>query len=176
MRKIWFLICFFSIAALANPSIERGKKYFYQYCSGCHSLQYGKQETKLQSNLRETDAKKWFGQVPPDLSLITLQYSKKWVIDYLTGFYPDHQARFGVNNKVIAHVAMPHVLASPTHLGFENKSAKIEIESIAMDIGNYLAEVAEPEIHHRLFWGVGVLFFCIIAILMFIVLNKLYKK
>lgn len=176
MRTIWFFIYFVSIAALANPSMERGKKYFHQYCSGCHSLQYGKQETKLQTNLREVDAKKWFGQVPPDLSLITLQYSKKWLVKYLTGFYPDKHARFGVNNNVIAHVAMPHVLASPTDLGFENKSAKIEIENIAMDISNYLAEVAEPELHQRLLWGVGVLLFCIIAILMFILLNKLYKK
>ena len=176
MKKIIFLIGFFSFGLFAYPSGERGQKYFYQYCSGCHSLKYGKQEIFFVSNLKASDARRWFGQVPPDLSLVTLKYSKPWLIHYLTGFYADKKARFGVNNKVIPHVAMPHVLASTSDLGLENKSDKIKIDYIAMDISNYLADVAEPEHHGRVFWGVVVMFFCMIAILMLVVLNKLYKK
>jgi ubiquinol-cytochrome c reductase cytochrome c1 subunit len=176
MKKICFLIYLISAMLWASPSLERGKKYFYQYCSGCHSLQYAKHESVFYTNLQASDARRWFGQVPPDLSLITLEYSKKWLTQYLTGFYPDHHARFGVNNQLMPNVVMPHVLSSKIDLGLKNKSDKIKIRNIAIDISEYLAEVAEPEYRTRLFLGVVVLVFSMMIVIMFVVLNKLYKN
>jgi ubiquinol-cytochrome c reductase cytochrome c1 subunit len=76
-------------------SLQRGARNFMNYCSGCHSAQYvrfksvarglGLSEDQVVQNLMfnaqktfETiraampsdDARRWFGQPPPDLSLM----------------------------------------------------------------------------------------------------------
>ena len=76
-------------------SLQRGAKYFVNYCLGCHSAQYvrynrlgadlGLTEAQLVENIMFTgerpfdtmtnsmtaeDAARWFGVAPPDLSLI----------------------------------------------------------------------------------------------------------
>ena len=77
-----------------KASLQRGAKYFMNYCSGCHSLQYlrfsrmaedlGMSEEEVMENLNFTgaafgehimssmpaeQAAEWFGVAPPDLSL-----------------------------------------------------------------------------------------------------------
>lgn len=120
-----------------QASLQRGAKYFVNYCMGCHSLQYmrynrmaedlGIDEMTLRENLMFTDAKpgdlmtismrpedgeKWFGTAVPDLTLVTRWRSPDWVYTYLKSFYLDDTRPYGVNNLVFPQVGMPHVLSS----------------------------------------------------------------
>lgn len=118
-----------------QASLQRGAKYFVNYCMGCHSMQYmrynrmaedlGISETDLRQNLifngakpgelmtnsmRPEDGEKWFGTAVPDLTLVTRWRSPDWVFTYLKSFYADPGRPYGVNNTVFPNVAMPHVL------------------------------------------------------------------
>lgn len=117
-------------------SLQRGAKYFVNYCMGCHGAEYsrygrvaedlGISETDMIENMiftnqkigelmtismRPEQSKKWFGTVPPDLSLTARSRSPEWLYTYLLTFYRDDSRPTGVNNKVFPSVAMPHVLA-----------------------------------------------------------------
>ncbi|NEV62719.1 cytochrome c1 [Thiorhodococcus minor] len=119
-----------------QASLQRGAKYFVNYCMGCHSLQYmrynrmakdlGIDEVTLRENLlfgdakpgdlmtnamRAEDALKWFGTAVPDLTLATRWRSPDWVYTYLKSFYLDDTRPYGVNNVVFPLVGMPHVLS-----------------------------------------------------------------
>lgn len=119
-----------------QASLQRGAKYFVNYCMGCHSLQYmrynrmakdlGIDEVTLRQNLifgdakpgdlmtnamRAEDALKWFGTAVPDLTLVTRWRSPDWVYTYLKSFYLDDTRPYGVNNVVFPLVGMPHVLS-----------------------------------------------------------------
>jgi ubiquinol-cytochrome c reductase cytochrome c1 subunit len=119
-----------------QASLQRGAKYYVNYCMGCHSLQYmrynrmaedlGIDEMTLRENLIFTDAKpgdlmkismrpedgeKWFGTAVPDLTLVTRWRSPDWVYTYLKSFYLDDTRPYGVNNLVFPQVGMPHVLS-----------------------------------------------------------------
>ncbi|PQJ96033.1 cytochrome c1 [Chromatium okenii] len=120
-----------------QASLQRGAKYFVNYCLGCHSLQYmrynrlakdlGIDEVTLRENLLFGDAKpgalmenamraddqlKWFGVVVPDLTLVTRWRSPDWVYTYLKSFYVDSTRPYGVNNLMFPLVAMPHGLSN----------------------------------------------------------------
>jgi ubiquinol-cytochrome c reductase cytochrome c1 subunit len=119
-----------------KASLQKGAKYFVNYCMGCHSLQYmrynrmaadlGIDEVDLRQNLiptgakpgdlmtnsmRPQDAEKWFGTAVPDLTLVTRWRSADWLYTYLKSFYADPSRPYGVNNLVFPDVGMPHVLA-----------------------------------------------------------------
>ena len=119
-----------------RASLQRGAKYFVNYCMGCHSLQYmrynrmgddlGIDEVSLRQNLildgskpgdlmtnsmRPEDGEKWFGTAVPDLTLVTRWRSPDWLFTYLKSFYKDDARPYGVNNLVFPEVGMPHVLA-----------------------------------------------------------------
>src|SRR5690606_26281805 len=122
---------------LANTaSLQRGAKYFVNYCLGCHSLQYVRYnrlaedllltEQQLAENLmftadkptemmtiamRPEDAERWFGVTPPDLSLTARARGADWIYTYLRSFYVDKSRPIGVNNTVLPNASMPHVLA-----------------------------------------------------------------
>jgi len=118
-----------------KASLQRGAKYFANYCMGCHSLQYMRYErmaadldiptAELQQNLIFGDAKpgdlmtnamqpndgqNWFGTAVPDLTLVTRWRSPDYVYTYLKSFYYDDTRPWGVNNLVFPKVAMPHAL------------------------------------------------------------------
>lgn len=118
-----------------KPSLQRGAKYFVNYCMGCHSANYsqwGRVATDLdippelmvqnlvldgdrigdlmQISMRPADSKAWFGVAPPDLSLVARSRSPEWLYTYLRNFYKDDSRATGVNNKVFPNVAMPHAL------------------------------------------------------------------
>jgi len=120
----------------SNESIQRGGKYFVNYCMGCHSAQYVryKQFTKVgltEEDIRDNlmfaggkvgdlmtismapeDASRWFGATPPDLTLAArVRYDgPDWIYTYLKSFYTDPSRPMGVNNTVFPNVGMPHVL------------------------------------------------------------------
>jgi ubiquinol-cytochrome c reductase cytochrome c1 subunit len=116
-------------------SLQRGAKYFVNYCLGCHSAKYVRysrlaqdlqlSEQQLDENLmftgeqafdlmeiamRPDDAARWFTVAPPDLSLIARSRGTDYIYTYLRSFYvaPDRPA--GVDNVVMPGTNMPHVL------------------------------------------------------------------
>lgn len=118
-----------------TASLQRGAKYFVNYCLGCHSAQYVRynklaeglrlSEDQLVSNLifgdqqpfdtmtnamRSEDAERWFGISPPDLSLISRARGQDYIYNFLRGFYVDPTTATGSNNVVLPNTAMPHVL------------------------------------------------------------------
>jgi len=119
-----------------KASLQRGAKYFVNYCLSCHSakqLRYSRMATDLEIppelvelnlmftgekildgmtiSMRPEDAEKWFGVNPPDLSLIARSRGSDWLYTYLKSFYVDESRPFGVNNTLFPKVGMPHVLA-----------------------------------------------------------------
>lgn len=117
-----------------TASLQRGAKYFVNYCLGCHSAQYvrynrlaedlGIDEDQIQSlmftgerpfdtmtiAMQPEDAIRWFGIAPPDLSLIARSRGTDYLYSFLRGFYADEASRTGANNLVLADTSMPHVL------------------------------------------------------------------
>lgn len=144
------LLCSASLAAAATSSypmeryepslsnlssLQRGAKYFVNYCMGCHSASYSRYnrvardlrltEDMVTANLlftgdkigdkmtiamRHQDAQKWFNAVPPDLTLAARSRGVDWIFTYLKSFYLDETRPNGVNNALFQHTAMPHVL------------------------------------------------------------------
>lgn len=118
-----------------TPSLQRGVKYFVNYCMGCHSAKYVRYnrlaedlqitEDQLVQNIMFTgeqpfdtmsiamkpeDATRWFGVAPPDLSLIARSRGTDYLYTYLRSFYLDDSKPTGVDNLVLPGTAMPDVL------------------------------------------------------------------
>jgi len=118
-----------------TASLQRGAKYFVNYCLGCHSARYVRynrlgedlqlSQDQLVSNLmftgerpfdtmvnsmRPQDAARWFGVEPPDLSLIARSRGTDYLYTFLRSFYLEAESPTGVNNVVLENTAMPHVL------------------------------------------------------------------
>lgn len=114
-------------------AVQRGAKWFVNYCLSCHSAQYmrynrlvgdlGLSEEQVLNNLVFSDAKigatmdiamrprqaeKWFGTAPPDLTLIARSRGPDWLYSYLLTFYQDEAG--GWNNLMLPNAAMPHVM------------------------------------------------------------------
>jgi len=118
-----------------KASLQRGAKYFFNYCISCHSANFsrynriaadlGLSELQVEENfiftdstvrdhmsvaMRPRDAKEWFGTAPPDLTLAVRAKGADWLYTYLRTFYLDDSRPFGVNNLVLKNASMPHVL------------------------------------------------------------------
>jgi ubiquinol-cytochrome c reductase cytochrome c1 subunit len=116
-----------------TASLQRGAKWYVNYCFGCHSLSYQRynrlaedlqlsedqtMENLVFSNAKfgetmdismdEEQAKEWFGKAPPDLSLVGRSRGSDWVYSYMLGFYQDENGEW--NNTVLKNASMPHVL------------------------------------------------------------------
>jgi len=118
-----------------KAALQRGAKYFANYCLSCHSAAYarykgvgddlGLTKDQVERNLIFDDSKvgetmtvamsdkaaeDWFGAPPPDLSLVARSRGPDWLYTYLRSFYLDDSRPMGVNNLVFPNVGMPHVL------------------------------------------------------------------
>ena len=116
-------------------SLQRGAKLYMNYCSGCHSLKYlrhsrmaedlGLSEEQVQENLNFSgvnvgeqihaampaeQSAEWFGQAPPDLSLIARVRGSDWIYTYLKSFYLDESRPLGWNNQLFPNASMPNPL------------------------------------------------------------------
>ena len=116
-------------------SLQRGARIFVNYCMGCHAAAYmrynrlgadlGISEDVLKSNfmfgtdktgntmdiaMKSSDAVRFFGVAPPDLSVIARSRGADWLNEYFLTFYRDPARPSGVNNLKFRDVAMPHVL------------------------------------------------------------------
>jgi ubiquinol-cytochrome c reductase cytochrome c1 subunit len=122
-----------SINIRDTAAIQRGAKWYVNYCFSCHSASYmrykrlsqdlGLDEDLVQTNLvfadaklgdtmqvamRPADAEAWLGKVPPDLSLIARSRGADWLFTYMKTFYRDDSG--GWNNLMLPNASMPHVM------------------------------------------------------------------
>jgi ubiquinol-cytochrome c reductase cytochrome c1 subunit len=201
-------------------SLQRGARNFMNYCAGCHSAQFVRYnriaadlqipESELKANLMFTggrpfdtirtamnaeDARRWFGNAPPDLSLIARSRGPDYLYTFLKTFYADPTKATGVNNLVLPGTAMPHVLAplqglqvaefeKVEHRGVTTEEFRqfqliqkgalspAEYEGFVRDTVNFLEYIGEPVQAKRQRLGVWVLLF----VLLFTVLAYLLKK
>jgi ubiquinol-cytochrome c reductase cytochrome c1 subunit len=116
-------------------SMQRGARLFFNYCSGCHSLQYlrysriaedlkldpkeveknfvftgGRIGDHAMSHMPVELAANWFGKAPPDLSLEARAKGSDWIYTYLKSFYLDPSRPLGWNNTIFPNVSMPNPL------------------------------------------------------------------
>ena len=116
-----------------TASLQRGAKWYVNYCMGCHSLSYVRynrmaedlelSEDMVMQNLVFSNAKfaetmeismlpdqsmSWFGKTPPDLSLVGRSRGPDWLYSYLKGFYQDENGAW--NNTLLPNLSMPNVL------------------------------------------------------------------
>lgn len=118
-----------------KESLQRGAKWFANYCMGCHSAKFSRYQRVaddlgvphdvmmdnivfgdqkigelMDISMQPSQSKGWFGASPPDLTLVARSRSPEWLYTYLRSFYADDTRPTGVNNKVFDKVAMPHVM------------------------------------------------------------------
>lgn len=202
-------------------SLQRGARNFMNYCSGCHSAQYVRYTTigkhlelsneqlvdnlmfnadktfeTIQTSMPASEAQRWFGVAPPDLSLAARSKGVDYIYNFLKGFYLEAESPTGVNNLVLAGTSMPHVLAglqgyqtanfshhenedgsvTTTFDGFEMLSAGTmdaeDYDEFVKDTVNFLAYISEPVRSDRRKLGVWVIMFLIF----FFILASMLKK
>ncbi len=208
-----------------KASLQRGAKLFVNYCMGCHSLEHqrynrmardiGLTDEQVKENLiftgakvgdtmknamRKSEAKGWFGVVPPDLTLIARSRGVDYLYTYLLTFYEDPSRPFGVNNAAFPNAGMPHVLwelqgmQKPVYEKHKNAEGH-EVETLTgfelaqpgsmnppqfkesmADLVNFLSYVGEPIKLERQRIGVWVILFLALAFVVFYLLKKEYWK
>lgn len=206
-------------------SLQRGARNFLNYCMGCHSAQYvrynrlakdlGISEEQLINNLMfaaekphdtmqiamlPDDAQRWFGQVPPDLTLIARSQGPDYLFTFLKSFYVDESSPTGVNNLVLANASMPHVLwqlqgpqravyeeevgadgtKRAVFSGFEQIApgtlSSEEYDQFVRDLVNFLEYIGEPVQLERRRLGIWVLAFLLVfGLFAYLLKNELWK-
>jgi len=213
------------VDASNTASLQRGARNFINYCAGCHSAKYvrlnrlgadlGLTEDQLARNLMfvaerpfdtikvampADDAKRWFGQPPPDLSLVARARGDNWVYTFLKTFYLEEGRPTGVNNLVLPGASMPHVLwelqgtqravyrlekdaAGNEHEVFDHfetvtpgSLSEEEFDLFLSDTVNFLAYISEPVKMQRMQLGVWVLLFLLVFYVLALALKKEYWK
>ena len=189
-------------------SLQRGARNFVNYCLGCHGAKYMRYsqvaedlaltEDELRTNLMFTGervfdpmlsampadkAREWFGNAPPDLSLVARSRGVNYIYTFLKSFYADPARPTGANNAVLPQTAMPNVFAelqgpqapkfetARDHEGKEHTRlvalertaagtmTAAEFDSFVRDTVAFLEYVAEPAKAERKALGVWVILF-----------------
>ncbi|MBI2381543.1 MAG: cytochrome c1 [Gammaproteobacteria bacterium] len=196
-----------------KASLQHGAQLYMNYCSGCHATGFqrynrvavdlGIKEELMQTNLMfvkdakigdlmnnnmtASDGKKWFGQTPPDLTLVARVRGVDWLYTYLRGFYKDDSRPFGVNNTVFPEVGMPHVLQELQGVQVKTEDGELELvkagklseeayDESVRDLVNFLAYSGEPVRLEREAIGVKVLIFLVVFFFLAYLLKKEYWK
>ncbi len=201
-------------------SLQRGARNFVNYCMGCHTAKYvrysklqedlGLTEEQMQENLMfaakktdelmtiampKADAEGWFGQAPPDLTLVSRSRGTDWIYTFLKSFYLDDGTATGANNLVLPNASMPHVLwelqglqkatfhetenadgSITEHFGDPNHFEKFdmlqpgtmsedEYDQFVVDLVNFLDWAGTPEQLQRQSLGVWVLAFLLVFLI-----------
>lgn len=208
-------------------SLQRGARNFMNYCAGCHSAKYvrynsiakdlGLTEDQVVENLMfnaektfETiqasmpldAAARWFGQPPPDMSLMARARGTDYIFNFLKGFYLDSESPTGVDNLYLGGTSMPHVLwelqgyqravfeepdqqaagegAEPVFSHFETVSGGAlspeDYDAFVRDTVNFLEYISEPVRGTRRVMGVWVLMFLTVFLIIANMLkNQIWK-
>jgi ubiquinol-cytochrome c reductase cytochrome c1 subunit len=207
-----------------KAQLQRGAKYYVNYCLGCHSLKYQRYgrlgedleipKELVEQNLMFTgeqvgntmniampaaDAEKWFGVLPPDLSLKARVRGTDWIYNYLRSFHKDDSRPYGVNNLCFPDVGMPHVMADlqgiqdrghetrliddeqkEFYIGLEvvepGSLTPEEYDQVSADLAAFLTYVGEPVQVERQDLGWKVLLFIFIFFIFAYALKREYWK
>ena len=205
-----------------RASLQRGAQLYMNNCSGCHSLKYlrysrmaddlGLSEEEVMNNLNFTGAKfgeqilvamphdgatKWFGKMPPDLSLISRVRGSDWIYTYLKSFYLDESRPLGWNNKLFPNASMPNPLwqmqglqhaemSEPDKIGERHveglklaqpgTQTPAQFDQTARDITNFLEYAGEPAALKRQSMGVWVILFLVALTFLAFLLKQEYWK
>jgi ubiquinol-cytochrome c reductase cytochrome c1 subunit len=205
-----------------KASLQRGAQLYMNYCSGCHSLKYlrysrlgedlGLTEEQVMANLNFTGAKygeqihvalttaegeKFFGKMPPDLSLIARVRGSDWLYTYLKSFYLDESRPLGWNNQLFPNVSMPNPLwelqgvqhaefGEPDATGERHPERLVvtqpgrhsaqEFDQVARDITNFLEYAGEPAALKRQALGVWVILFLVALTFLAYLLKEEYWR
>ncbi len=205
-----------------RASLQRGAKLYMNYCAGCHSLKYlrysrmaedlGLTEEEVMTHLNFTGAgfgdhivstmpadkaSEWFGQVPPDLTLITRVRGSDWVYTYLKSFYLDETRPLGWNNTLFPNASMPNPLWKQQGLqhavfGEPDESGEAPVERLEIstpgtqspaefdqtvrDLTTFLEYAGEPAALKRQGIGVWVvLFLAFLTLLAWLLKNEYWR-
>jgi ubiquinol-cytochrome c reductase cytochrome c1 subunit len=207
-----------------QASLQRGARNFVNYCFGCHSAKYvrynqlardlGISEDQVVNNLmfaaskptetmsiamRPADAQRWFGLVPPDLTLITRAKGVDYVYNFLRAFYLEPGRPNGVNNIMLPGASMPHVLwelqgtrkavfETEEHGGAEQvvfrkfeqvtpgTMTPAEFDGFVRDTVNFLDYIGEPVKQKRQSLGILVLVFLgIFGLLAYLLKQEIWR-
>jgi ubiquinol-cytochrome c reductase cytochrome c1 subunit len=207
-------------------SLQRGARNFMNYCAGCHSAKYvryksvaknlGLTEDQVVDNLMFNAektfeaieasmpldaAERWFGQPPPDMSLMARARGADYIYNFLKGFYLDSESPTGVDNLHLPGTSMPHVLwelqgyqravfeeaeddaeagAQQVFSHFESVSAGVispeDYDAFVRDTVNFLEYISEPVRATRRVLGVWVLMFLTVFLIIATMLkNQIWK-
>jgi ubiquinol-cytochrome c reductase cytochrome c1 subunit len=185
-------------------SLQRGARNFMNYCAGCHSAKYVRFNTlardldlteaqmldnlmfnadktfeTIEASMSDDDAARWFGQAPPDMSLMARARTPDYVYNFLKGFYLDPDSPSGVDNRILGGTSMPHVLwelqgyQSAVFTEDEHRATVFshfepatngsmspgEFDNFVRDTVNFLEYISEPVSSKRRELGVWVLLF-----------------
>lgn len=193
-----------------EQSLQRGARNFINYCLNCHSANYmrynrladiGLSDDVIKENLLFTadktgelmdinmdssEAKKWFGANPPNLTVTARSRGKDWIYSYLRTFYVDDSRELGWNNLVYPNAAMPHVLWELQGIqNLEDNKLKLnkpgllsteEYDQFVLDTTNYMVFMSEPAklVRHKI--GYYVIGFLLILLILVINLKKEFWK
>ncbi|MCG8670194.1 MAG: cytochrome c1 [Pseudomonadales bacterium] len=178
-------------------SLQKGAQIYVNNCLGCHSAQYMRYERvaddlgiphdvmmenlvfttdkigeTMQSAIPADLAKKWFGGVPPDLTLQARVRGADWIYSYLVNFTMDESRPWGVNNNVFKDVGMPHVLQN-----MQDELSEEEFKERMADLTNFMVYMSEPIRAERERLGAWVIAFLVFLMLpMAYMLNREYWK
>ena len=193
-----------------EQSLQRGARNFINYCLNCHSANYmrynrladiglsddvikenllftaEKTGELMEINMDSSEAKKWFGANPPNLTVTARSRGKDWIYSYLRTFYLDESRELGWNNLVYPNAAMPHVLWELQGIqNLEDNKLKLtktgllsdeEYDQFVLDITNYMVFMSEPAklVRHKI--GYYVIGFLLILLILVINLKKEFWK
>jgi ubiquinol-cytochrome c reductase cytochrome c1 subunit len=143
-------------------------------------------------------ATKWFGQAPPDLSLITRVRGSDYVYTYMKSFYLDDTRPLGWNNTLFPNASMPNPLWQQQGLQYavygemdpvlgEAPVEKLEVSSpgtqttaqydqTVRDLTAFLEYAGEPAALKRQGIGVWViLFLAFLTLLAWLLKNEYWR-
>ncbi|MEX0584982.1 MAG: cytochrome c1 [Natronospirillum sp.] len=195
-------------------SLQRGAQLFFENCIGCHSLEYGRynrvardlnipeelfEEFLLDSDQAIADlmtnalpaelGSQFFGNNPPDLTLVARVRGTDWIYSFLRGFYADESRPYGVNNAVYNNTGMPHVLVNMQGLCAEASAAEgcanyaVEgsmdgetFNGAVRDVTNFLDYMGEPVQlqRQRIGWFV-MAFLSVLLVFSWLLYRELWK-
>jgi ubiquinol-cytochrome c reductase cytochrome c1 subunit len=152
---------------------------------------------QVQVAMPHDPATKWFGKMPPDLSLIARVRGSDWIYTYLKSFYLDESRPLGWNNKLFPNASMPNPLwqlqglqhaemSKPDKIGERHVEAlkltqpgtqtPVQFDQTARDITNFLEYVGEPAALKRQSMGVWVILFLVALTFLAFLLKQEYWK
>lgn len=179
--------------------IKAGAKAFMQSCYSCHTMSYLRtDEVSLEAGINpdsapQWDASSWNGHPPPDLSLITAIKGIDYVYSYLRGYYVDESHPSGYENIVMPGTQMPNpfvvLQGNQVKLNVEQSNPRLHevlelqvkgnlkpqaFNDYVSSIVSYLDYASDPSILVRNHYGVYVLVFLLVMIVVMIGLDLVY--